>query len=441
MYDIKGNMRVYDIIVKKRDRFANTYEEIEYIVNGYTKGDIPDYQVSSWLMACFLNGLNEDETFYLTRTMLLSGKRIDLGVFKKPKIDKHSTGGVGDKISLILAPAAAACGLLVPMISGRGLGFSGGTLDKLESIPGFNVHLSEDELFNVLHEVGYVMIGQSEDIAPADRKLYALRDVTATVESIPLITSSILSKKLAEGVDAVVGDVKFGSGAFMKKKEDAVSLARSLVTTAARMNKKLICVLSNMNQPLGRAVGNALEVKETIRTLKGEGEEDVVELTSVLGGHMLIAAGLASNLDEGKAMIVRKIQSGEAYAKFKQSVQAQGGDIDSVSGTEGLPRARSSQSVLSQRNGYINAIFTEDIGNAAVFLGAGRFTKEERIDPGAGIIIEKKIGDYVEKGKKLATMHYNDPLHVKEAYSLIQNSYRIESEKKGEFVLVHETIK
>jgi pyrimidine-nucleoside phosphorylase len=440
IYGIKGSMRVYDIILKKRNRLVHTYEEIEHVVNGYTKGDIPDYQVSSWLMACFLNGLNGDETFYLTKAMLLSGKSIDLGFIEKPKIDKHSTGGVGDKISLILAPAVAACGIIVPMMSGRGLGFSGGTLDKLESIPGFRVHLSEEELFAVLKEVGYVMIGQSEDIAPADKKLYALRDVTATVESIPLITSSILSKKLAEGVDAVIMDVKFGSGAFMKKKDDAISLARSLVSTAGRLNKKLICVLSNMNQPLGRAVGNALEVEESVSTLKGEGEEDVVELTSVLGGYMLMAAGSVDNLDQGKAQIVEKIKNGEAYEKFKQSVRVQGGDVEAVIDTERLPGTRYSEDVLSRESGYIYAIFTEDIGTASVFLGAGRFTKEDSIDPGAGIIIKKKIGDYVAKGDVLATMRYNDSSHIKNAYALIQNAYRIERKKGGAFILVHETV-
>lgn len=433
-------MRVYDIIIKKRNRLAHTYEEIEQLVNGYTKGDIPDYQVSSWLMACFLNGLNEDETFYLTKAMLLSGKRIDLGFIDKPKIDKHSTGGVGDKISLILAPAVAACGVIVPMMSGRGLGFSGGTLDKLEAIPGFKVHLSEEEFFTVLKDVGYVMIGQSEDIAPADKKLYALRDVTATVESIPLITSSILSKKLAEGADAVVMDVKFGSGAFMKKKEDAISLARSLVFTAQKMEKKLICVLSNMDQPLGWAVGNALEVEESIHTLKGDGEEDIVELTSVLGGYMLMLAGTVDNLDQGKAQIVEKLENGEAYEKFKQSVQAQGGNIESVIDTGKLPGARSSEDVLSQKTGYINAINTEDIGTASIFLGAGRFTKEDSIDPGAGIIIKKKIGDHVKKGEVLATMRYNKPLQLKKAYELIENAYSIESKSKGKFVLIHKTI-
>lgn len=433
-------MRVYDIIVKKRNGGTHTYEEIAEIVSGYAGGKVPDYQVSAWLMACFLNGLDREETFYLTKAMLLSGRSIDLSGLPGPKVDKHSTGGVGDKISLILAPAVAACGVFVPMMSGRGLGFTGGTLDKLESIPGFSVRLSDDRFFGVLQEAGYAMIGQSEDIAPADKLLYSLRDVTGTVESIPLITSSILSKKLAEGADAVVMDVKFGSGAFMKSKKDAEALASSLVDTAQKMGKRVICVLTSMDQPLGREVGNALEVEESIAALQGAGEPDVVEITAVLGGRMLLAAKAAESFGEGRDRIIEKLNSGEAYERFRMSVKLQGGDVDTVTDPSKLPKAGHKKDILSKKSGYVNAIGTEDIGTASVFIGAGRFKKEDRVDPAVGITVEKKIGDYVEKGEPLAVLHYNESAWLEKAEELIQNAYTIETEKRGEFRLVHETI-
>ncbi|HEB32516.1 MAG TPA: thymidine phosphorylase [Spirochaetes bacterium] len=433
-------MRASDLIVKKRNRKEHTYGEIQYLVNSYTRGEIPDYQISAWLMAAFLNGMNEDETFYLTKAMLLSGKTIDLGSIAEMKIDKHSTGGVGDKISLILAPAVAACGVVVPMTSGRGLGFTGGTLDKLESISGFNVNLTEAEFISTLKTVGYAMTGQTDQIAPADKKLYALRDVTGTVESIPLITASILSKKLAEGADGVVFDVKFGTGAFMKTKKEAESLARSLASITKKMGKKAVCVLTCMDRPLGKAVGNSLEVIESIECLNGAEHEDIIEIVRVLGGHMLVAGGVVSTADKGESMIHEKLKNGEAFDKFKDSVRAQGGDVDSIINTEKLPRARNSRAVYAHREGRVISMNTEQVGTAAIFLGAGRLTKEDSIDPAPGIIIEKKTGDFVKKGDKLATLFYNRETNLEQAAELMVSSYTINKNSESNFQLIHDVI-
>jgi pyrimidine-nucleoside phosphorylase len=433
-------MRAYDIIAKKRDGKALDADEIRFLVHGYSRGDIPDYQVSAWLMAAFLNGLSEEETLYLTEAMLSSGKTLDLGSIGKPKVDKHSTGGVGDKISLILAPAAAACGVAVPMTSGRGLGFTGGTLDKLESIPGFRVNLREEEVLANLRNIGFAMTGQTADIAPADKKLYALRDVTATVESIPLITSSIMSKKLAEGVDGIVLDVKFGSGAFMKSKDKALRLAKSMSSVAARMGKKAVCVLTSMEQPLGRAVGNSLEVVESIECLHGRGEPDILELTRVLGGRMLVIAGLARDPGQGEERIGGAIRSGEAYERFRSSVEAQGGDPATVDDPARLPRATRSLDVPSPRGGFISSIDTEALGTAALFLGAGRFTKEDSIDPSSGMTVHKKIGDPVGEGESLVTLHYNEERNLSQALDLTGRAYVISQEKPPPFRLVHEVI-
>jgi pyrimidine-nucleoside phosphorylase len=432
--------RPYDIITAKRDGRAHTRDEIMFFIDGYTRGDIPDYQVSAWLMACFLNGLNEDETYFLTDAMLHSGSIIDLKTIHKPKVDKHSTGGVGDKISLVLAPAVAACGVAVPMTSGRGLGFSGGTLDKLESIPGFNVNLSEREFVQVLKEVGYVMSGQTQTLAPADRKLYALRDVTGTVENISLITASILSKKVAEGADSIVMDVKSGSGAFMKTLDESRSLSNSLTQTAEKLGKKLTCIISNMGQPLGRAVGNSLEVIESIECLRGKGPDDVVDLVTILGGHMLKHAGFVESVVGGREMIQKKLRSGEALERFIHSVQRQGGAIEVVEDTERFEKAGSEVSVASQEHGYVCSINTEDIGTAAIFIGAGRFTKEDAIDQSAGVTIHKKIGDSVETGEALAKLHFNNRSGLERAIALIQDAYEIGQQEPATFQLVHEVI-
>ena len=434
-------MRVYDLIVKKRNYGEHSYEEIQYLVDSYTRGEIPDYQISAWLMAAFLNGLNEKETFYLTKAMLFSGKTMDLSSISKSKIDKHSTGGVGDKVSLILAPAVAACGVAVPMTSGRGLGFTGGTLDKLESIPGFNVNLTESDFISVLKDVGYAMTGQTAQIAPADKKLYALRDVTGTVENIPFITASILSKKLAEGADGFVFDVKFGSGAFMKTKEEAALLARSLTSIAKKMGKKAVCVLTCMDRPLGSAVGNSLEVIESVECMTEMKHADVIDLVGILGAHMLVEAGVVTSVDEGKMMIFEKLKNGEAYGKFIDSVKAQGGNAESILNTELLPRAQNSFTVHSPEEGWIVSMNTESIGTAAVFVGAGRLTKEDELDPAPGIIIEKKTGEYVKKDDRLATLFYNRDTNLESAIDLVLRSYKIGSEETEDFQLIHDVIK
>ncbi|MGQ9615041.1 MAG: thymidine phosphorylase [Spirochaetota bacterium] len=433
-------MRPVEVIIKKRNGKAHTVDEIEFMVKGYTEGEIPDYQVSAWLMACFLNGLNEEETFFLTRAMLRSGNIFDLSSIPKPKVDKHSTGGVGDKISLVLAPAVAACGVAVPMTSGRALGFSGGTLDKLESIPGFNVNLTEEEFIDILNEVGYVMSGQTRTLAPADKKLYALRDVTGTVEFIPFITSSILSKKLAEGAEAIVVDVKFGSGAFMKTIEDARRLAHSVVDIAERLGRKVIAVISSMEQPLGKAVGNSLEVIESIECLRGGGPEDVVELVGVLGGLMLLCAGFVDSAPEGKVMVLEKLKNGEALERFKHSVRRQGGDVSSIENPEKLPEAALKTKVKTRREGYVVSIDTEAIGTACMYLGAGRLKTDDSIDHACGIIIEKKIGDRVTEGEAIATLHYNRALYLERAVQLVEKAYIIGKKPQSEFRLIHGVI-
>jgi pyrimidine-nucleoside phosphorylase len=426
--------------MKKRNGGEHTQDEIRYLVCNYTEGNIPDYQVSAWLMAAFLKGLSENETFFLTREMLDSGTIMDLSSIEKPKVDKHSTGGVGDNISLILAPAVAACGVAVPMTSGRGLGFTGGTLDKLESIPGYNVSLRHEQILSLLKEVGFAMTGPTEDIAPADKKLYELRDVTATVESIPLITSSILSKKLAEGADSMVMDVKFGSGAFMKTKKDAKKLAYSLVSVSKKMGKRAVCVLSSMDQPLGRTIGNSLEVAESIECLQGEGSSDLVALTKVLGGYMLMLAGMVHKPEDGEAVIQEKLRNGEAFNKFRDNVRAQGGDVEAILNKDRLPAARHSYDVLSRKQGYVAGINTEDIGNAAVFLGAGRFTKEDTIDASAGMIIHKKLGNFVRRNSKLVTLYYNSKKNLDETVDLVLGAYKISNDVDHTFQLIHEPV-
>jgi pyrimidine-nucleoside phosphorylase len=434
-------MRANDIIIKKRDGDRLSEDEITFFIHGYSKDEIPDYQASALLMAVFLNGMDEEETFCLTKAMLTSGKVLDLGAVRRPKVDKHSTGGVGDKISLILAPAAAACGLAVPMTSGRGLGFTGGTLDKLESIPGFRVALSGDELISILGDVGFAMTGQTPQIAPADKKLYSLRDVTGTVESIPLITSSIMSKKLAEGVDGIVLDVKFGSGAFMKSRGDARALAESIVSVARRMGKQAAAILTSMDQPLGRAVGNSLEVIESIECLHGAGEPDLLELTAVLGSHMLLLGGIVQALPDGERLIRGKILNGEAFERFRASVKAQGGDVRAVDDPSRLPSASRKVDVAARGGGYISGIDTEAIGTAAVYLGAGRFTKEENVDPSCGMVIRRKYGEYVREGEPVATLHYNSSKNLDVAVDLVGGAFIFTDEEPPPFRLVHDVIK
>jgi len=417
--------RAVDVIRKKRDGQELSAAEIEYLVHAYTAGEIPDYQVSAWLMAVILRGLTRPETSALTDAMLHSGDVLDLSELSAKKVDKHSTGGVGDKTSLVLAPLVAAGGLVVPMISGRGLGHTGGTLDKLESIPGFNVNLSVPEFRRVLKECGCAMIGQTSEIAPADRKLYALRDVTATVESPYLICASIMSKKLAEGIDALVLDVKTGSGAFMKKEEDAVFLAELMVETGERMGKSVVALITNMDQPLGTHVGNSLEVIEVLEVLRGRGPDDLKELCVELAGWMFHLGGAAATVAQGKLDAEQLIASGKAFDKFRQMVSLQGGDVGALDDSAKLPRAKYLQDVISPRSGFIAAMNSEAVGTACVVLGGGREKKEDAVDPAVGIVLHRKTGDRVSAGEPLCTIHSNSEARTARAAGPLLESFQI----------------
>ena len=412
-----------DVIRKKRDSVELSAAEIEWFVSSYTRGEIPDYQVSAWLMAVVLRGMTRAETAVLTDSMLHSGDVLDFSAIAAKKVDKHSTGGVGDKTSLVLAPVAAAAGIAVPMISGRGLGHTGGTLDKLEAIPGFNVNLPTADFRRVLDTCGCAMIGQTPQIAPADRKLYALRDVTGTVESPYLICASIMSKKLAEGIDALVLDVKTGSGAFMKEEKDAVFLAELMVETGQRMGKQVVALITDMDQPLGNMVGNALEVFECVDILKGAGPGDLRELCSELAAWMLFLGGAAPTVAAGKQVHEKLIASGKAFEKFKQMVELQGGDPRAIDDPSRLPRAQHSMEVLSPRAGFVSEFHCEQVGTACVVLGGGRERKEDSVDPAVGIVLHKKLGDAVSASEPLATIHHNDPSRAQQASALLLHSF------------------
>jgi pyrimidine-nucleoside phosphorylase len=414
--------RAIDVIRKKRDGVELSQAEIKGLVNAYTQGKIPDYQVSAWLMAVVLKGMTRPETAALTDAMLHSGDVLDLSTLSARKVDKHSTGGVGDKTSLVLAPLVAAAGIAVPMISGRGLGHTGGTLDKLEAIPGFNVNLSVAEFCRVLETCGCAMIGQTAEIAPADRKLYALRDVTGTVESPYLICASIMSKKLAEGIDALVLDVKTGSGAFMKTEKDAAFLAELMVETGKRMGKKVVALITDMDQPLGNKIGNALEVIEVVEVLRGGGPEDLRELCLELAAWMLHLGGVAKTVAAGKQLSAELISSGKALGKFRQMVELQGGDARVIDDTKRLPQARHTLQVLNAKAGYLASMQCEQIGTASVILGGGRERKEDSVDPAVGIVLHKKVGDRVAAGEPLATIYYNSEAQVPRARQLIEAS-------------------
>jgi pyrimidine-nucleoside phosphorylase len=422
-----AQFRAIDLIRKKRDGGALSAAEIEYLVSGCTDGSIPDYQMAAWLMAVVLRGMTREETAALTHAMLHSGEVLDLSFLSAKKVDKHSTGGVGDKTSLVLAPLVAAGGLFVPMISGRGLGHTGGTLDKLESIPGFRVGLPVAEFHRVLKACGCSMIGQTEKIAPADRKLYALRDVTGTVESPYLICASIMSKKLAEGTDALVLDVKTGSGAFMKKEEDAVFLAELMVETGERMGKQMVALITDMNQPLGRTVGNALEVQECIEVLHGGGPEDLRELCFELAAWMFYLGGASATVADGKRLAEEILTSGKAFDRFRQMVELQGGDISVIDDPARLPSADQRVEVPSFRAGFVTAIACEQVGTACVILGGGRERKEDSVDPAVGIVIHKKIGDKVSAGESLCTIHCHSDAQASRAKTLLEESYQIEA--------------
>jgi pyrimidine-nucleoside phosphorylase len=412
LFQREYKMTPYEIIKKKRDGGVLSKEELEFLIKGYLDGKIADYQVSALLMAIYFQGLNTEEVFNLTDIMLRSGRVFDLSFIEGIKIDKHSTGGVGDKVSIILAPLLRAAGIIVPMISGRGLGHTGGTADKLESIPGFRVTLSSQEFLDILEKHGLVMVTQSPEIAPADRLLYSLRDVTATVDSIPLIASSIMSKKLAEGIQGLVLDVKLGSGAFIKTIDKARELSELMVSIGKRYGVKTVAVITDMSQPLGRTVGNSLEIKESILSLRGRWPEDLKEVTLTLGAWALwikdtISGEKTKDINEYIRILEGLIEDGSAFEKFVEMISAQGGDPEVAFRQNLLPSARLTEHVLSPEEGFIEKFDAELVGKAAVILGAGRQKKEDTIDHSAGIVINKKIGDYVKKGEPLAIMHFN----------------------------------
>lgn len=417
-----------EIIRKKRNGGKLSREEMQFFINGYLDGNIPDYQMSALLMAIYFQKMDFEETAILTDIMLHSGVVVDLSSVPGIKVDKHSTGGVGDKVSLILAPMVAACGVPVPMISGRGLGHTGGTLDKLESIPGFRVNLLLDEYKKVIHDIGVVMIGQTKEIAPADKRIYALRDVTGTVECIPLITASILSKKLAEGMDALVLDVKFGRGAFMQSEQDALALAQTMIGVSKNVGKKTVALLTAMNQPLGYNVGNWLEVVECIECMQGKDVPDLMEVTYALGGAMLVLGKKASSIEEGMAMCEESVRSGKAFDKFKQLVQKQGGDVSYIENPAKYPASKFSAEVKSATNGDIDNIDALEIGFVGIMLGAGRMKVEDTIDPKAGIVLKKKVGDSVTAGETLAILYTDKQAVLEAAVHRVDKAFSIATE-------------
>ena len=400
-------MRVVDLIEKKQAGLALSQEEINFLIAGYTDGTIPDYQMSALAMAIYFQGMTEEEASYLTMAMVKSGDEIDLSAIHGVKVDKHSTGGVGDTTTLVLAPLVAACGVPVAKMSGRGLGHTGGTTDKLEAIPGFSVTLLPQDFIDHVNRYKIAVVGQSGNLTPADKKLYALRDVTGTVQSIPLIASSIMSKKIAAGADAIVLDVKTGEGAFMKTLEDAEALAHTMVKIGHQVGRKTLAVISDMSQPLGYMIGNALEVKEAIQTLQGQGPEDLTELCLVLGGQMLLAANRVASLEEGKALLQEQIDSGRALEVFKTFLANQGGDTRIVDNPDLLPQARYQIPLLAQSSGVVSQWVADEVGVAAMMLGAGRETKEDIIDPAVGIELCAKVGDPIQEGQPLAILHSN----------------------------------
>ncbi len=406
---------MYDLILKKRNGGELSREEIAFFVEGYTKGEIPDYQVSALMMAIYFQKMNEQETLALTMAMAGSGDMLDLSQIQGVKVDKHSTGGVGDKTSLALAPMVAACGLPVAKMSGRGLGHTGGTIDKLESFPGFTTSLTRQQFLDNVNRIGIAIMGQTADLAPADKKLYALRDVTATVDNMSLIASSIMSKKLAAGAEAIVLDVKTGSGAFMKQEADARALGEEMVRIGRNAGRRMSAVISDMDQPLGRAVGNALEVREAIETLQGGGPEDFRELCLVLGSQMLMAGEKARSREEAEKMLKGVIQDGSALEKLAQFVEAQGGNPQAVYRTELLPRADIVKTVPAPVSGYVSHIACDEVGICSLILGGGRETKESRVDLSVGLVLNKKVGDYVEAGEPLALIHANREERAAEA--------------------------
>lgn len=424
-------MRAVDLIRKKRDGQELNGDEIDFLVKGYSNGEIPDYQMAAWAMAVYYQGMSARETADLTLSMAASGDMIDLSSIHGIKVDKHSTGGVGDKTTIVIGPLVAAAGVPVAKMSGRGLGHTGGTIDKLEAIRGFSVELGQDQFFRQVNEIGLSVVGQSGNMTPADKKLYGLRDVTATVDSIPLIASSVMSKKIAAGADAIVLDVKTGSGAFMKTLDDSIRLAKAMVDIGTQVGRSTIAVISDMDQPLGFAIGNALEIQEAIATLRGEGPKDLEEVCLILASHMLVLGGKAETEEAARAILQQKLSSGTALDKLKMLVEAQGGDTAQIEDPALLPQAELQVEVKAEKGGFVESIQAEEIGIAAMLLGAGRETKDSVIDLAAGLTLRKKIGDPVEVGEVLAVLHLNTPYEsrLEEAGSKVREAYGISEDK------------
>lgn len=431
-------MRMVDVIAKKRDGKELTKEEIEFFVKGYTDGEIPDYQASSFAMATYFQDMTDNERAYLTMAMVESGDQIDLSEIEGIKVDKHSTGGVGDTTTLVLAPLVAALDIPVAKMSGRGLGHTGGTIDKLEAVEGFHVEISEQEFIDLVNRDKVAVIGQTGNLTPADKKLYGLRDVTGTVNSIPLIASSIMSKKIAAGADAIVLDVKTGAGAFMKTLEDSELLAHAMVKIGKNVGRNTMAIISDMSQPLGRAIGNGLEVKEAIETLRGEGPEDLTELVLTLGSQMVVLAKKAENLDEAREKLQEVIQNGKALEKFKVFLENQGGDGSVVDDVSKLPQAQYTFEVKAKQSGYVSNIVADEIGVASMLLGAGRATKDDIIDLAVGLVLNKKVGDKVEEGESLVTIYANQE-DVKDVEQKILNNIDI-SDEQVKPTLIHKVI-
>lgn len=433
------NMNMYSLIEKKRDGGKLSKAEIEYIIEGYTNDEIPDYQVSALLMAIYFQGMDEEELSHLTMAMVHSGETIDLKSIEGVKVDKHSTGGVGDTTTLILAPLVASTGVPLAKMSGRGLGHTGGTLDKLESVPGFHVELTTKEFIQLVNKNKIAVIGQTGNITPADKKLYSLRDVTATVNAIPLIASSIMSKKIAAGADAIVLDVKTGAGAFMQKLEDARALAKAMVQIGNKLERNTMAVISDMSQPLGYAIGNALEIKEAIDTLRGKGPRDLTELCLVLGSQMVVLGGKAATIEEARETLEDNLINGKALSVFRTFLASQGGDPSVVDRPELLPEAAFKFDLPAQNSGYIAELTANEIGRAAMMLGAGRETKDSVIDLAVGITLHKKIGEAVSKGESILTIHANRK-NVKDVEQLLYRSIKISENKVSPPPLIYEMI-
>ena len=431
-------MRMVDVIAKKRDGKELTKEEIEFFIKVYTDGEIPDYQASSFAMATYFQDMTDNERAYLTMAMVESGDQIDLSEIEGIKVDKHSTGGVGDTTTLVLAPLVAALDIPVAKMSGRGLGHTGGTIDKLEAVEGFHVEISEQEFIDLVNRDKVAVIGQTGNLTPADKKLYGLRDVTGTVNSIPLIASSIMSKKIAAGADAIVLDVKTGAGAFMKTLEDSELLAHAMVKIGNNVGRNTMAIISDMSQPLGRAIGNGLEVKEAIETLRGEGPEDLTELVLTLGSQMVVLAKKAENLDEAREKLQEVIQNGKALEKFKVFLENQGGDGSVVDDVSKLPQAQHTFEVKAKKSGYVSNIVADEIGVASMLLGAGRATKDDIIDLAVGLVLNKKVGDKVEEGESLVTIYANQE-DIKDVEEKILNNIDISDEQVKQ-TLIHKVI-